>query len=76
MKVLLSCLLVALAVGIGNAPEREASSTSCNNVVPDPEKAIRALAEPTAPARTAERQPPKYDRKQLDRLFAIASENR
>jgi len=75
MKVLLSCLLLALAVGIGNAPEREASSTSCNNATPDPEKAIRALAEPTAPASAAERQP-KYDRKQLDRLFAIASENR
>jgi hypothetical protein len=71
MRVLLSCLLLALAVGIENAPVKEASM--CNGAGTDAEKAMRALANPTAPAGTPEQyQLPRYDRKQLGRLFEIS----
>jgi hypothetical protein len=72
MKVLLSCLLLAFAVGIENAPVKEASS--CNGADVEAEKAMRALASPTAPAGTpAQYQLPKYDRRQLDRLFETST---
>jgi len=72
MKVVLSCLLLALAVGVENAPVRGASS--CSGMGIDAEKAIRALASPTPPTAAPEQsQLPKYDRKQLARLFEISA---
>jgi hypothetical protein len=68
MKLLLSCLLLALAVGIENAPGNDASRSCSSDATA--ERALRALTNPTVGGGPLEQyQLPKYDRKNLARLF-------
>jgi hypothetical protein len=74
MKTLLFCILVAIAVGVGY-PLVKGDTIQCNsNPGVELERAMRALVNPTAPAVTLrQNQMPKYDHRQLDRLFEIAN---
>jgi hypothetical protein len=73
MKTLLFCILVAMVAGAGY-PLVKGDTSQCNgNQGIDLEKAIRALVNPSAPAVTVKQyQMPKYDHRQLDRLFETA----
>jgi hypothetical protein len=70
MKTLLFCILVTIVIGVGH-PLLKGDTSQCNsNSGVDSDKALRALVNPTAPAVTLKQyQMPKYDHRQLDRLF-------
>jgi hypothetical protein len=74
MKTLLLCISIATIAGVGY-PLMKGDTSQCNSTPGvQSEKAIRALANPTAPAVTRkEYQMPKYDHRQLDRLFETAN---